>query len=81
MPIAILCTYAPHQGRIKKEQKEHWVKTQEIIKKNIPKKRMILRRADTNGQIETLESEEQNRKNNCAIRKTKQQMENEMVTP
>ena len=26
MPLAIVCTYAPHQGSGQKEQKEHWGK-------------------------------------------------------
>ena len=49
-PITILNTYAPHQGKNKAEQQEHWEEVQKTIKE-IPTKHLIIWCADANGQI------------------------------
>ena len=56
-PVTIISPYAPHKGIPKIEQKEHWEQTQETIK-NIPKKHIIIRCTDANGQIGKINTEE-----------------------
>ena len=50
MPIQILTTYAPHNGKTEEDRMQHWGEVKEILNKTC-KRHMIIWRADANGQI------------------------------
>ena len=49
MPVTVINTYAPHQGKTKVEQAEHWELVHETVKH--AKKHFTIWRADANGQM------------------------------
>jgi len=63
-PITIINTYEPHRGKTKLEQSEHWEKVQEIIAP-AQKKNLTIWCADANGQMETIEQEEEKPRRIC----------------
>ena len=57
-PLTIINTYAPHQGKTKVEQQEHWKRVKEIVA-NTPRKHLTLWRAGANGQMGKLREGEE----------------------
>ena len=48
-PLTILCTYAPHSGKTKIQQKEHWGEVENTIEA-FPNRHMLIWCTDANGQ-------------------------------
>ena len=57
-PVTIINTYAPHQGKTKTEQQEHWKMVQQTLK-TTPRKHLTIWCADANGQIGKITQEEE----------------------
>ena len=59
-PITILTTYAPHKGYTSTDRKKHWGEVEQTIQE-IPKRHMVIWRADANGQLGRVNQEKTQR--------------------
>ena len=80
MPIQILTTYAPHNGKTEEDRMQHWGEVKEILNKTC-KRHMVIWSTDANGKIGRDEEEEQEPQRKChtqhnrTIRQRKQKKE------